>query len=121
MTTAVVICPGRGTYNAAELGYLARNFPDADLWDAFDKQRAALGQDSLRTLDGADRFTLSKHTRGDNASGLIYAATYGDFASIKHEIEVVAVTGNSMGWYSALACAGSMAANKAASATSLVR
>ena len=108
MTTAVVICPGRGTYNAAELGYLARNFPDADLWDAFDKQRAALGQDSLRTLDGADRFTLSKHTRGDNASGLIYAATYGDFASIKHEIEVVAVTGNSMGWYSALACAGAV-------------
>ncbi len=110
MTTAVVICPGRGTYNAAELGYLARNFPDAGLLDAFDAQRAGLGQESLRALDGADRFTLSKHTRGDNASGLIYAATYGDFVSIKGDIEVVAVTGNSMGWYSALACAGAVTA-----------
>ncbi|MEJ5216630.1 ACP S-malonyltransferase [Cognatishimia sp. D5M38] len=110
MTTVVVICPGRGTYNAAELGYLARNFPDAGLLDAFDAQRAGLGQESLRALDGADRFTLSKHTRGDNASGLIYAATYGDFVSIKGDIEVVAVTGNSMGWYSALACAGAVTA-----------
>ncbi|QTN35208.1 ACP S-malonyltransferase [Cognatishimia activa] len=108
MTTAVVICPGRGTYNATELGYLARNFPYADLLDAFDAQRAGLGQDSLRALDGADRFVLSKHTRGDNASGLIYAATYGDFASINGDIEVIAVTGNSMGWYSALACAGAV-------------
>ncbi|MGR3814834.1 MAG: ACP S-malonyltransferase [Cognatishimia activa] len=108
MTTAVVICPGRGTYNATELGYLARNFPDAGLLDTFDVQRAGLGQDSLRALDGADRFTLSKHTRGDNASGLIYAATYGDFASINGDIEVVSVTGNSMGWYSALACAGAV-------------
>lgn len=108
MTTAVVICPGRGTYNATELGYLAGNFPDADLLDAFDAERTGLGQDSLRALDGADRFTRSKHTRGDNASGLIYAATYGDFASIKSDIEVVAITGNSMGWYSALACAGAV-------------
>lgn len=108
MTTAVVICPGRGTYNATELGYLARNFPDAGLLDTFDAQRAGLGQASLRALDGADRFTLSKHTRGDNASGLIFAATYGDFASIKSDIEVVAVTGNSLGWYSALACAGAV-------------
>ncbi|MCH2248368.1 MAG: ACP S-malonyltransferase [Cognatishimia sp.] len=108
MTTAVVICPGRGTYNATELGYLARNFPDAGLLDTFDAQRAGLGQERLRALDGADRFTLSKHTRGDNASGLIYAATYGDFASIKDDIELVAVTGNSMGWYSALACAGAV-------------
>lgn len=108
MTTAVVICPGRGTYNATELGYLARNFPDAGLLDVFDAERAGLGQDNLRALDGADRFTLSKHTRGDNASGLIYAATYGDFASINGDIDVVAVTGNSMGWYSALACAGAV-------------
>ena len=29
--TAVVICPGRGTYNATELGYLGRHFPDPTL------------------------------------------------------------------------------------------
>ncbi|MCO5135189.1 MAG: hypothetical protein M9908_12770 [Phyllobacteriaceae bacterium] len=26
--TAVVVCPGRGTYNKGELGYLARHFTD---------------------------------------------------------------------------------------------
>ncbi len=107
--TAVVVCPGRGTYNKAELGYLARHFPDADLLAAFDAQRAAAGQDTLSALDGAERFSLARHTRGDNASGLIYAATLGDFLAIdREEIEVVAVTGNSMGWYSALACAGAL-------------
>lgn len=107
--TAVVVCPGRGTYNKAELGYLARHFPDADLLAAFDRQRAATGQETLSALDGAERFSMATHTRGDNASGLIFTATLGDFFSIdREEIEVVAVTGNSMGWYSALACAGAV-------------
>ncbi|MFZ1742143.1 MAG: ACP S-malonyltransferase [Pontixanthobacter sp.] len=105
--TAVVICPGRGTYNKAELGYLAANFPDAALLGAFDAQRSAMRQETLSELDTAERFSMAKHTRGDNASGLIFAATLGDFLSIDRcTIDVVAVTGNSMGWYSALACAG---------------
>ncbi len=105
--TAVVICPGRGTYNASELGYLQRHFPDPRLLSRFDAIRSAAGQETLAALDGADRFLASRHTRGDNASALIYAATYGDFLSLDRQgIEVVAVTGNSMGWYSALACAG---------------
>lgn len=108
MTTAVVICPGRGTYNASELGYLDRHFPDAGRLAAFDAEREAMGQPTLTELDSAERFTLSKHTRGDNASGLIFAATYGDFAAIRDDIEIVAVTGNSMGWYSTLACAGAL-------------
>lgn len=107
MRTAVVICPGRGTYNATELGYLGRYFPDSALLAEFDIQRSAGGQQSLTELDGADRFHGSRHTRGDNASGLIFAASYGDFWSIERDrIKVVAVTGNSMGWYTALACAG---------------
>ena len=111
MKTAVVICPGRGTYNKAELGYLARHFPDANLIASFDAQRAAAGQEMLTELDGAERFSGVKHTRGDNASGLIFAATLGDYLSIdRAQIEVVAVTGNSMGWYSALACAGALSA-----------
>lgn len=110
MTTAVVICPGRGTYNAPELGYLLRHFPDAGLLARFDAMREEAGQESLSALDGAERFSLAKHTRGDNASGLIFAASYGDFAAIDREqIEIVAVTGNSMGWYSALACGGALA------------
>lgn len=109
MRTAVVICPGRGTYNAGELGYLGRHFPDPALLAGFDAQRRAAGQDSLGELDGAARFSLSRHSRGDNASGLIYAASLGDFLSIdRHRVRVVAVTGNSMGWYTALACAGAL-------------
>ena len=111
MTTAIVICPGRGTYNAAELGYLGRNFPDADLLARFDAAREAAGQETLSALDNADSFSMARHTRGDNASGLIYAASYGDFLAIDRErVEIVAVTGNSMGWYTALACGGALSA-----------
>ena len=107
MKSAVIICPGRGTYNKDELGYLARHFPDPHLLATFDAARTAAGQETLSALDGATRFSSATHTRGDNASGLIYAATLGDHLSInRDEIEIVAVTGNSMGWYSALACGG---------------
>lgn len=107
MKTAVVVCPGRGTYNQTELGYLGRNFPNASLLEAFDAQRREAGQQTLSELDNASRFSPATHMRGDNASGLIFAATLGDFLSIDGEaIRIVAVTGNSMGWYSALACAG---------------
>jgi len=109
--TAVVICPGRGTYTKAELGYLARNFADKALLSSFDATRAGLGQETLSALDGASTYSVAKHTRGDNASGLIYACTLGDFRAINREkIDVVAVTGNSMGWYSTLACGGALTA-----------
>ena len=67
MKTAVVICPGRGTYNKAELGYLARHFPDRALLADFDAQRSAESQPTLGELDGAARFSLATQTRGDNA------------------------------------------------------
>ncbi|MEX1146874.1 MAG: ACP S-malonyltransferase, partial [Sphingomonadales bacterium] len=111
--TAVVICPGRGTYNRAELGTLARHHgARADMIARFDRARDARGQDTLSALDGAGSFSVSRHTRGDNASALIYACTLFDFLAInRDEIEVVAVTGNSMGWYSTLACAGALSAD----------
>lgn len=109
MKKAVFVCPGRGTYNKTELGYLRRYFPDAGLLRGFDDQRRAAAQPTLAKLDGAERFSIATHTRGDNASGLIFAATLGDFLAIDRDaIEIVAVTGNSMGWYSALACAGAL-------------
>lgn len=111
MKSAVVICPGRGVYNKLELGYLGRHHADKALLLAdFDEERRRLGQETLATLDGAARYSVATHTRGDNASGLIYAASIADFLSINREnIEIVAVTGNSMGWYSTLACAGALA------------
>jgi acyl transferase domain-containing protein len=110
MKTAVVVCPGRGVYNKSELGYLARHHADkSDLFQRFDRERRRLGQATLAELDGAKAYSNAIHTRGDNASALIFAATLADLLSIdKKAIEVVAVTGNSMGWYSALACAGAL-------------
>lgn len=108
--TAVVICPGRGTYNQAELGYLGRHHADkTEFLAMLDRFREEQGQVPITELDGADRYSASLHTRGDNASPLIYGCAYGDFLSIDNEsIDIVAVTGNSMGWYIALACAGAL-------------
>lgn len=106
MKTAVLICPGRGTYTKTELGSLAK-FPDRALLARFDAERARLGQETLTALDGAQAYSVARHSRGDNASALIYACTLGDSLSLAG-VEVVAVTGNSMGWYSALACAGAL-------------
>jgi acyl transferase domain-containing protein len=109
MKTAVVICPGRGTYNKTELGYLARHFSDAALLARFDRRRLTHGQETLTALDGASSYSMSRHTRGDNASALIFASTLADFNAIS-DAAIVAVTGNSMGWYSALACGGALSA-----------
>lgn len=104
--TAVLICPGRGTYNKPELGYLHRHHADkAALFAGFDAARAALGQEEVTALDGATRFSVSKYSRGDVSSPLIYASAIADVRSLADDIEVVAVTGNSMGWYIALAAA----------------
>ncbi len=106
--TAVVICPGRGTYNKAELGYLARHHARrAELRD-FDAHREQQGQQAVTTLDGAPRFSSARHTTGEAASPLIYAASYLDATAIAEQFEVVAVTGNSMGWYTALAVSGAV-------------
>ncbi|WP_171240940.1 ACP S-malonyltransferase [Ruegeria sp. HKCCA5491] len=107
--TAVVICPGRGTYNKPELGYLHRHHADRmDMLHRFDDLRAEAGQERVTDLDGAGRFSVSKYSRGDVASPLIYAASLSDALDLADDIEVVAVTGNSMGWYIALAVAGAL-------------
>jgi acyl transferase domain-containing protein len=107
---ALVICPGRGTYGKAELGYLKRHHGDqGELIGAFDRLRAGRGQPTLSELDGADRFSPALHTRGDIASPLIFAAAYADFLAIdRTRFDVAAVAGNSMGWYTALAVAGAV-------------
>jgi len=109
---AVVICPGRGTYNKPELGYFGRHHADQGAMLAgFDAIRTAEGQDPVSALDGAARFDAKHHTRGDIASPLIYACALADARALAEDIEVVAVTGNSMGWYIALAVAGALDAD----------
>ncbi len=108
-STAVVVCPGRGTYNKGELGYIARHHGDQTrLLADFDTYRQAQGQETLSALDRAPRFSAAKYSRGDHASALIYASTLFDARAISERFEVLAVTGNSMGWYSALAVAGAL-------------
>jgi acyl transferase domain-containing protein len=107
----VVVCPGRGTYNAPELGYLARHHAGSDMLARFDTMRAEGGKPSLTALDGAAKFDPALHMRGDVAAPLIHACAYLDFLTLDPErFEVAAVTGNSMGWYTALACAGAVSA-----------
>jgi [acyl-carrier-protein] S-malonyltransferase len=106
--TALVICPGRGTYNAAELGYLKTHHGGGGEWVMrLDAMRREARQVTITDLDSADRFSPSVHMTGDNASLLIYGCALADFAAIdRDKYDIVAVTGNSMGWYLALACGG---------------
>lgn len=107
--TAVVIAPGRGTYNKTELGYLNKHGAQKELIAQFDTYRSENGQPTLTQLDRAERYSAAIHTRGDNASALIYACAYADFLSIDQDrYDIVGVTGNSMGWYIALACSGAL-------------
>jgi [acyl-carrier-protein] S-malonyltransferase len=105
--TALVVCPGRGTYNADELGYLARHHAAKQAYlELVDRDRASQSQEQVSALDGRKKFAASVHTRGDNASALINACAYCDFLDIDRDsYEIVAVTGNSLGWYIALGCA----------------
>lgn len=106
----VVICPGRGTYNKEELGYLQRLHSDKpELITIIDDYRVKQGQVTISELDGMDQFNMRLHTAGENASALIYGCAMADFQSINQdEYDIVAVTGNSMGWYIALAVAGAL-------------
>lgn len=107
--TAIVVCPGRGTYGQGELGYLKTHHSDkADFMAAMDAARAD-DVPSVSELDGAEKFRTSLHLPGNNASGLIYACALADFLSIdRDKFDIVGVTGNSLGWYMALACAGAV-------------
>ncbi len=113
--TALVICPGRGTYNKGDLGYLRRlHAAQSDFLQIADAYRKTQNQLSIRELDSRPDYDLSLHTRNDNAGPLIFSCSWCDFLSIaRSQYEVVAVTGNSMGWYTALACAGVLSAEQA--------
>jgi malonyl CoA-acyl carrier protein transacylase len=105
-----IICPGRGSYTKETLGYLTKYRPRINEFvDDLDSRRRSRGEPTITELDTAATFSPGVHTKGENASTLIYACSYGDFQSIDLEKnEIVAVTGNSMGWYLALAFGGAL-------------
>ncbi|MEM7781290.1 MAG: ACP S-malonyltransferase [Pseudomonadota bacterium] len=106
----IVVCPGRGSYAAGELGYLAKHHSEQrGRIDALDAVRAREGAEAVAVLDALPKFSPSKHLPGGNASNLIYTSALLDFAAIDRErFDVVAVCGNSLGWYLSLACAGAL-------------
>lgn len=108
--TAIVICPGRGTYNADELGYLSRHHSDKQSFvDMIDRIRAEAGQELITEIDRADKFSSARHGSGENASLLIYACAMADFFAIdRTQYDIVGITGNSMGWYLSLAAGGAL-------------
>jgi len=100
-----IVCPGRGSYTEASLGSL----PDGDerVLKA-EAARAELGLEPLLELDRAERFSPARHLRPANASALIYLVSMLDAEPLFAEHDVVAVAGNSMGWYTALALSGAL-------------
>ncbi|MCE8013711.1 MAG: ACP S-malonyltransferase [Billgrantia sp.] len=110
----LIVCPGRGTYNAAEWGTLNRLAGGSEWLARFDARRREAGMPTLTALDGEMPFRQSLHGRGEHAAPLIYACAWADLLAIDRErYEVVAVTGNSMGWYIALAAAGALGPDEA--------
>lgn len=113
--TALVICPGRGTYNKPELGSISANIEASSpkikenllaSLATMDAEREQLGLATVSELDQAKLFKTSLHQKPEHAAALIYAAGYLDFLSIDRDrYDVVALCGNSMGWYTAMACA----------------
>ena len=107
---ALVVCPGRGSYDRSSLGGLqALNAAAAQVVDACDAWRERHGRPTVRSLDAADAFRSNLHVAGENASLLTFAASLADLAQLdRSAFEIVGVTGNSMGWYTALAAAGAL-------------
>ena len=100
----VVVCPGRGSYSRETTGYI-NNYKNniSSYLSLFDNRRKEDGRLGIADLDSMN-FKSKVHMVGENASSLIYACSLNDFLSIDQtKYEIVAITGNSMGWYSALA------------------
>lgn len=105
MKRIAIVCAGRGSYTERSLGSLPAGHPWVERADAL---RAEYGLPSLSQLDTAGRFSATTHLRPANVAPLIWLVTLLDAEQAQREARCVAVVGNSMGWYSALAVAGAL-------------
>lgn len=99
----VLVCPGRGSYSRDTLGKLIVT-PSVSAADTF---RGSLLRPGPTELDRAPAYSSKLHVAGENASILTAACTLSDRDQLG-DVEIVAVIGNSMGWYTALAVAGAL-------------
>lgn len=111
---ALLVAPGRGSYDRSCLGGLAdRRAAAAEVVARADAWRRKAGRTSVSDLDGA-AWSLRSHVAGENASLLTATCSWADAADIDVDrFEVVGVTGNSMGWYTALGLAGALSPDDA--------
>jgi acyl transferase domain-containing protein len=98
----VVVCPGRGSFTRESQGSLLAT-PSVVAADAM---RRALGRPTPTEMDRAP-YTSALHVAGEHASILTAAASLADRDQLRG-CDVVAVIGNSMGWYTALVVAGAL-------------
>ncbi len=103
MKRVLVVCPGRGSYGREQLRSMQPS-PSVTEADAF---RRSLGRPSPTEMDAADAYSSRLHVAGENASILTMAASLADADRLAN-VSVIAVVGNSMGWYTALAVAGAL-------------
>lgn len=100
----VAVCPGRGTYSKETMGHLVQaKGSRKEVVGQLDDWRATEGWATLSELDAMQKFKPAIHTKGENAAALIFANAKLDFMDLlESQHEIVAVIGNSMGWYLAL-------------------
>lgn len=109
--TAVLFCPGRGSYGKDELGFVKRTLRAgavAEALAACDEWRRSQQRPTLSEIDGAEKFRPGLHLDGENAAELIYFGTLAHAEALREQYEVVAVAGNSLGWYTALPASGAL-------------
>ena len=105
MSRVVILCPGRGSYTEASLGSLD---PDHELVRSAERRRSDLGLEPLLALDRSERFEPARHLRPAHVSPLIFVKAMIDATAVAAEHDVVAVGGNSLGWYIALCVGGAL-------------
>lgn len=115
MKRALIVLPGRGSYDRSGLGQLQdRSEAARGVVERCDAFRAAVGEPTVSELDAAERFKTTLHVAGEHASILTFACSLADLADLdRSRYEIVGVTGNSMGFYTALAAAGALSLDHA--------
>jgi len=105
MKRSAIILPGRGSYTEKSMGALPPEHP----WvQRVDELRVGYGLTKLTDLDTAEKFSGAVHLRPANVSALIWIGSMLDAQAAMNEGRCVAVAGNSMGWYTALAVTGAL-------------
>ncbi len=105
MTRVVLVAPGRGAYTDA----VRRSLDPADpSVRRADELRRGYDLEPLSALDHAERWSPARHLAPANVSPLIHLVALRDAARAARAAEVVAVSGNSMGWYTALVIGGAL-------------